>query len=109
MSSAMLDTKTSAEDKILQALATYTNRSTYQLSEMTGLGPDLLYPALMRLERDLAISICKFIAVCAVGFQPDELLPVAAMRLARARADVARRAWLAVRQPCWTGNTREPA
>ena len=40
-----------AEFAILGALATYTQRSGAQLSQMTGLGSGTLYPALFSLER----------------------------------------------------------
>jgi hypothetical protein len=42
---------TTAEQKIVEALATYTWRSGHQLCELTGLGPGTLYPALMALEK----------------------------------------------------------
>jgi DNA-binding PadR family transcriptional regulator len=39
------------EQAVLDALAQYTLRAGHRLSEMTGLGPHRLYPALYALER----------------------------------------------------------
>ena len=44
------------EQKIIAALSLYTHRSGYQLSQLTGLGPGLLYPALLQLEQDGTVA-----------------------------------------------------